>query len=266
MNYLIVDDEPLMLRDFERTLRKVLTEGDEVFGFDYYEDALAFAKEHKIYVAFLDIDMPEMNGLELAGRLMQMDQKTNIIFVTAYSDYMEKAWDMYVSGYLMKPVQKEEIRKSLQHLRFPAVYDEKKLEIQCFGNFECFYQGEMVSFFRAKSKEFFAYLVECRGSKVSTNELRNVLFEESEDSEKKRSYIRTLASDIRKTFELYHLTDILMHERDCYYVNLSRVDCDYYRYLKGDSTAVKSYCGEYMRQYSWAEITAARLSNTGSEK
>lgn len=259
MRYLIVDDEPLVLRDMKRMLKEILSEDSEIFSASQCEDALNYVRENECYVAFLDIDMPEMTGLELAKHLKDIQPSLNIVFVTAYSEYMQDAWEMYVSGYLLKPAQKTSIEKALKNLRYPITYAEDKLAIQCFGNFECFYNGEPLKFYRGKSKEFFAYLVDRRGSMVGTNELRIALFEENVDSEKKKSYIRTLASDIRKTLKEYDLQDVLLHERDRYYINLSKVDCDYYRYLKGDMAAVQSYHGEYMKQYSWAEMTIGNL-------
>lgn len=262
MKYLLVDDEPLALRDMERMGKEIFPEGSEIFCADNYLDALEYARENVLYVVFLDIDMPEMNGLELSKRLKDIQPEVNIVFVTAYSDYMGDAWDMYVSGYLLKPVQKSILEKALKHLRYPVSHEDDKLTIQCFGNFECFYKGEQIKFSREKSKEFFAYLVDQRGAKVRTNDLRTALFEEEVDSAKKKSYIRTLASDIRKTLKDCNLPEVLMHERDCYYVNLSKVDCDYYRYLKGEVAVINSYHGEYMKQYSWAEMTVGSLQNT----
>lgn len=261
MRYLIVDDEALVLRDEERTLREVVSEQDVILTADYYEDALAYAEEDKINVAFLDIEMPEMSGLELAKRLKELQPDMNIVFVTAYSDYMKEAWNMYVSGYLLKLVQKSDIEKALMNLRFTKEVQEEKLEIQCFGNFECFYKGRPIKFERGKSKEFFACLVEAKGAKVRTNEIRAKLFEEEEDSVKKKSYIRTLASDIRKTLKRFGLSDVLLHERDYYYLDLAMIDCDYFRYLKGDAIAVNQYQGVFMKQYSWAEMTVGSLEN-----
>lgn len=265
MKYLLVDDEPLALRDMERTVRDVLPEEEEIFSTDNYEEALECAKQNEISVAFLDIDMPEMTGLELARHLKDIQPELNVVFVTAYSEYMGEAWEMYASGYLLKPVQKKAIEKALAHLRYPVNHDENKLTIQCFGFFECFYKGEKLKFNRIKSKELLAYLVDKRGAEVRTNDLRIALFEEEVDSAKKKSYIRTLASDIRKTLKASHLPDVLMHERDCYYINLSKVDCDYYRYLNGEVSAVNSYHGEYMKQYSWAEMTVGMLEQGEKE-
>lgn len=262
MKYLLVDDEMLVLRDMFRMLREVLPENAEIFCADNHADALEYVKQNEIYVAFLDIDMPEMTGLQLAKCLKDIQPEINIVFVTAYSEYMGEAWDMYVSGYLLKPVQKRAIEKALENLRYPISYEEDKLTVQCFGNFECFYRGKIVKFPREKCKEFIACLVDRRGAGVGTNELREALFEETVDTASKKSYIRTLASDIRKTLKDCNLPEVLMHERDCYYVNLSKVDCDYYRYLKGEVAVINSYHGEYMKQYSWAEMTVGSLQNT----
>ena len=260
MNFLLVDDEKVILRDMSRMLKETLTEKVNILCADYWKDSLEFVKNNEIQAAFLDIEMPEMNGLQLAKRIKELQPNVNIIFVTAYSEYMKDAWDMYVSGYLLKPVQKDAIKKAIEHFRYPVQEKKDKLRIQCFGNFECFAGGDPIQFERTKSKEFFAYLIDRRGAKISTGELRSILWEEAQDSISKRSYIRTLASDIRKTFLAKGYPDILKHERDCYYINSTEINCDYYRYLRGDVTAVNQYRGEYMRQYSWAEMTVPSLS------
>lgn len=65
MNIIVVDDEPLALRGIARLVREA-GEAGEVQEFSLPRTALAFAREHRVDVAFLDIEMPGMSGIELA--------------------------------------------------------------------------------------------------------------------------------------------------------------------------------------------------------
>ena len=77
----------------------------------------------------------------------------------------------------------------------------------------------------------------------------------------KKSMVRTLVSDISSTFEEVGVVGVV--ERDGkggMRVDPSKLDCDYYRYLEGDSQAIRSFVGQYMQQYDFAEETALQLS------
>lgn len=260
MNYLIVDDENLALRDTTRMLQKILGEEEHhIFSCDNCASALALVREKKIYVAFLDVDMPDMTGLELAERIHKISPRTNIIFLTAYTQYSLEAWKLFASGFLVKPALPEDMKAALENLRYPMEYDESKIVVQCFGNFEVFYKEKRVEFSRTKSKEMFAYLIDRKGAAVTSDEARAVLWEESTDTEAKKTYIRSIASDIRQTFEKIGFPDILVHGRGTYAVDISKVQCDYYAFLKNSPQGIHAFKGEYMSQYSWAEQTLAEL-------
>lgn len=135
----------------------------------------------------------------------------------------------------------------------------KKLRIQCFGNFEVFAGNRPVPFARAKAKEIFAYLVDLRGAGANTGELCAVLWEDSTEIERNRHYLRNLISDIRRALRDCGAEDVFLARRNHFSVDVSRLDCDYYRYLAGDPAAISSYRGEYMKQYSWAEFALEHI-------
>ncbi len=137
--------------------------------------------------------------------------------------------------------------------------EPKKLRIQCFGNFEVFAGNRPVPFARAKAKEIFAYLVDLRGAGANTGELCAVLWEDSTEIERNRHYLRNLISDIRKALRSCGAEDVFLTSRNHFSVDVSRLDCDYYRYLAGDPAAISSYRGEYMKQYSWAEFALEHI-------
>lgn len=254
MKILIVDDEPMVLEETKDVIQGVCQDAD-IFCAGGGKKALKTAEENQIDIAFLDIEMPGMSGLELSQKLKEIYPDTNIIFVTTYSEYALEAFSLYASGYLMKPLQKKEVEEALYHLRHPVQQHEKHLKVQCFGNFEVFYDNKPVPFARAKAKEIFAYLIDLKGAAANTGELCAVLWEDSTEIEKNRHYLRNLLSDIRKALHACHADAVFISTRNQFAVNTDLLDCDYYQFLKGDPAAINSYRGEYMKQYSWAEFS-----------
>ena len=247
MLFLAVDDENLQLNKLVDTL-KAADPRCEVLSFNNPLVALEAVKQVKIDVAFLDIEMGGMNGVELGKRLKQLNPNINIIFVTGYDQYAIDAYSMHASGYLTKPVSVERIKAELSNLRYPMPEgnDANRLKAQCFGQFEVFYNNKPVKFARSKTKEMLAYLIDKRGAMVSVKELSQALF-----GEDKGSYIRNLVADLTQALKELNIEEVFVKRFNSYGVDSSLISCDYYDYLKGEPYAVKAYRGSYMEQYSW---------------
>ena len=99
MTILIVDDEEYLRTDLADSLERVSPGNKLLFASDYYSAMEIINKEH-IDIAFLDIQMPGKNGLTLAESIKRNDNRTNIVMVTAYSNYAVNAFRLFVSGYL----------------------------------------------------------------------------------------------------------------------------------------------------------------------
>lgn len=258
MKVLIVDDEIGAVEILEKRIREVLGEGAVIFSTRNGKDALSIVRDEQVDVMFLDVEMPGMNGLETARISKASYPKTNVVLCTAYEQYALKAWGLFISGYIVKPASADDIRNALDHLRTPVI---EKLTVQCFGYFDVFFRDEIVKFKRSGAKEMLAYLVNVCGASVTGGELCEILREDAVNPELKRASVRKYAMEIRNALSNIGFDDILCHTRDNYYVNTSKLDCDYYHFLEGDSDARKMFCGEYMRQYSWAETTIGRLES-----
>lgn len=247
MLFLAVDDENLQLNKLVDTL-KAADPRCEVLSFNNPLVALEAVKQVKIDVAFLDIEMGGMNGVELGKRLKQLNPNINIIFVTGYDQYAIDAYSMHASGYLTKPVSVERIKAELSNLRYPMPggNDANRLKAQCFGQFEVFYNNKPIKFARSKTKEMLAYLIDKRGAMVSVKELSQALF-----GEDKGSYIRNLVADLTQALKELNIEEVFVKRFNSYGVDSSLISCDYYDYLKGEPYAVKAYRGSYMEQYSW---------------
>ena len=116
---ILVDDESIILRGTLPLLKSVLPDAD-IQGFLRPSDAIKFAESCPVSLAFLDIELGKANGLDLCRKLLRIHPDTRVIFLTSYIDYSFRAWDTGASGFLLKPLTVEKIRKQLSLLRYPA--------------------------------------------------------------------------------------------------------------------------------------------------
>lgn len=262
MRTLIVDDKQLAVNALVSTMNEIDPEGTHA-GLISSREALSYLKSHDIDVAFLDIEMPDMNGLLLAKEMKEISPNINIIFVTGHIEYAYDSYKLFASGYLMKPASAEEIKVALDNLRYKVEKKKSRVVVRCFGNFEIFVDDEPLVFHRTKAKELLAYLIDSQGAFCSTGELIGALWEDEEITDSKLSQIRSFMADIRKTFESKNLSDIIVKEYSKIAIRTDKIDCDYYRFLEGDMQAVNSFMGEYMKQYPWAEMRVGELTMRG---
>ena len=267
MHIIAVDDEPLALGLLVNSIRETCPAA-EIDRFQSGYEAIEFLQNGHCDVAFLDINMRGINGLNLAKRIKDINPLCNLVFVTGYSEYAADALSMHASGYVIKPVSAEAIRAELDDLRHPVIMQAGcTLRVRCFGNFEVFTpDGEPVKFTRAKAKELFAYLVYRRGSSCSVRELAAVLFEDNAYSGKQMLYLQKIISSMMQTLRAHNAAGVIQKSYNSIALNDTAVDCDYYRFLKMDVPSINAYTGEFMTQYSWAEFVTGyldRLTNGG---
>lgn len=263
MRFLAVDDEPLMLDGLVAALRGARPEA-EILPFRWPEDALLELKKQPADVAFLDIQLGRMTGLQLAVELKKIKPDIHIIFVTGYSQYAVNAFSIHATGYLLKPVEKKDVERELTF-----IYGEQKssshIQVKTFGGFEIFVDGQPVRFDRTKAKELLAYLVDRRGVSVTSGEAYSALFEDTGNTLSGKSYFRTIVHELTRALKKAGIEDILRKEWNSYAVVPEKFDCDFYRFLDGDPAAINQYQNDYLPAYSWAEIHNAELYFRGNE-
>ena len=203
--------------------------------------------------------MPGMGGLAVARTLQKLQPRCNLIVATAHPEYALEALQMFVSGFLLKPAGEADVRAVLANLRYPPAEAPAGIKIQCFGNFEIFVGGRPLAFKRSKSKELLAYLVDRNGAACTNGEMLAVLWEDRPDTASLHSHLRNLIFDLNHTLEGAGVTGLLVRGRSMLAIDTGKVDCDYYNYLRGDRSSANTYRGEYMTQYSWAEVTRSAL-------
>ena len=261
MNILAVDDEYYALELMRSALEEVAG-GATVYLCRDVRSALQTATETRMDVAFLDIHMPEKSGVELARELKLLNPKINIIFATGFSEHMKEGIDLRMSGYITKPVTPEAVKEELENLRNPIEWnDEKRIKILTFGNFEVLVDGNPLKFDRKQSKEILAYLVDKRGTSATYPELAAMLWEDEEYDRTKQKNLQVYIASLVKSLLAVDVKDLLLKNRQGILLNTNIVDCDYYRFLEGDTRAINSFTGQYMSAYSWAEFTVGYLEN-----
>ncbi len=260
MNIIVVDDEALALRTLIKAITNLINLAN-VVGFEFPEDALTYAGKNRVDVAFLDIEMAEMNGLFLAKKLKDIYGDTNIIFVTGHSQYALDAFSVHASDYLLKPVSMKRLTDALENLRKNVELPKAMIRIKCFGNFEVFAEKGPLTFKRTKSKEILAYLVDRKGALASTREIAAILWEDAAYDRNKQKQLNVLIAEMISALREVGAGNLVVKKWGYYGVDPTQCYCDYYAYESGNMQAVNSYHGEYMVNYSWAEFTAGWLTN-----
>ena len=249
-----VDDEVLMLGALVKAI-SASPDISEVASFSNCEEALAFVSNNSIDIAFLDINMRGMGGLTLAEKILSTRPNCKIVFCTGYEEYAIPAFKLHASGYLMKPIAAQDVQAEIDNIK-GVRQREKIITVKCFGNFEVYANGEKLTFKRVKTKEMFAYLVDRRGAGMTAKEICVVLFPEDTDDTKNSAYLRQLVLDMKSTLKSVGAENVFRHEKPCYRIDTTLIDCDYLSYLE---VGKPEFLGEYMMQYSWAEDTCATL-------
>ncbi len=128
MKVMIVDDEKLALGRLKRLLNENKIE--DITEFNDPIEALKEVVKTKFDVVFLDVSMPNISGLELADSILQIEPKTFIVFQTAHEEFALEAFKKGGVGYLVKPIQSEDIKNILEKIdnyKTTAIQENKKI-------------------------------------------------------------------------------------------------------------------------------------------
>ncbi len=117
-NIIMVDDNRILLTDSLAVLEEVLPNA-AITGFIWPAEAIEYARANRIALAILDIELGKTSGLDLCRALLEINPRTNVVYLTAYPDYSLDAWDTEACGFMLKPLTPEGVRRQLQKLRYP---------------------------------------------------------------------------------------------------------------------------------------------------
>lgn len=260
MNIICVDDEKLMLSYILKKLEDI-PDLDQVQGFRNAADTLAYVKNHPVDLAFLDIDMPDMNGIELARRIKEISPLTAVCFTTGYEKYALDAYSVRPTGYLLKPYTTEKLAAEIENvMNMQGLVARRGVTVQTFGEFEAYVDHQPVRFRRSKSKEIFAMLVDRMGQDMSNNEIAENIWPGEEYDRSKQKQMSVFLAEMRNSLEEAGARDVYVRQYGGNRVNISKFECDLIQFMEGNVAAMNAYKGEYMKSYAWAQKTIELLN------
>ena len=275
MKTILVDDMLLDLQLFE--LKCADMPDFEIVGkFTNPDQAIAYAAGHVVDFALLDIDMPGMNGMELAQRLRQIRRDIIIVFATAHPKFAVDALRMKADYMIFKPFDREDIADVMERAKLLRRRQNKRFFFRTFGAFDMLVDGEPVRFRSAKAKELMALCLYRQGCPASIHEIVECMLGEETAGADSTGYRRTI-KELTDTLRDYAAEELLLRARGSLQLRLELVDSDYQRFLDGDPDAICQFQGSFLRQYSWAEpmvytllekkqLMLARLSRRGESQ
>lgn len=268
-----MDDEELALSRLSGLLAEL--ESIELCGaFSTAAAALEYIEENPADVVFLDISMPEMDGMEFANILLNQGSFAKVVFVTGYGEYAVEAFELNAMDYLLKPISRERLAKTVQRLTKPQRGEEQRLSVNCFGGFSVSVYGnssDVINWRSPKVEELFAFLI-CKGN-VSRDEIADTLWD-GFTPDKAMKNINSTVYYIRRALQQYGLEDCLVTTHRQISMNTKKIYCDLYEFERLQKTAWNTesgllrlnalYQGELFqgKTYEWSFAKALALEES----
>ena len=265
MKIISVDDEQGCLDAF-RIICQELPNVEYIAGFDNPEAALEHLRSHPVDIAFLDIEMPVMSGLEMAKRIKYIQPKTAVVFVTAYEQYAVQAFAVDASGYILKPYEKSEIAQKILDICGGSIQEPKTVSIHTFYGFELFVNGQRIHFSSAKARELLAILVDLRGKVLTTQQAARMLWPDRECDNKTKALYRMAVSSLKKVFTEAGISEALIDQWGSKGLRTSRIHCDFWTLLEEGVSGKDFDPNSYLPMYEWAQPTRKILEDIKNGK
>ncbi|MED4174885.1 response regulator, partial [Halalkalibacterium halodurans] len=187
MRIILVDDEPLALAYLEKLLVEI--GGLTIIGsYTNPNQAIQSVIQHKPDLIFLDINLPDINGIDFAEQVQSILPEVHIVFITAYDEYAVKAFELNAIDYVMKPVQRDRLNRTINRITDRKTVEPLRSQtdskiISCFQTLHFQKGSEIgkaepidVNWRTAKARELFAYLVQHRKQPVRKDVLLEFWF------------------------------------------------------------------------------------------
>jgi len=227
MKAIIVDDEYLALESMTRLLQRF--EVQVAGAFQDPREALKQLEALDADVAFVDIEMPELNGLELVARLQAAQPSLQIVFVTAYEQYAIDAFELAAIDYLLKPIQLKRLETTIKRLSSKHADTTTPEPLQPMEQTICFFhhlsfqdaQGNPINIAwrTAKARELLAYLIHSGDKTPSKEELLDRIWPDA-DPDKSITHLHTTIYQIRQSMKTMGVPLSLQYKEGRYHVEL----------------------------------------------
>jgi two-component SAPR family response regulator len=269
----LVDDELPSLRKLERQLASCGL-ACAAASFTEPAEALSYLKDNDTDAVFLDIEMPGMDGIELATRMLDLQPNLSVIFVTAYNQYAVEAFSLNALDYLLKPVSADRLRETIGRLERKPVIPRafKSLTVQSFGNFSVTTGEAEVKFRTEKAAELMAFMIDSWGASVSRSKIIDSLWEDFE-GDRAVVHFNTTLHNIKKALSSIGIRLPIVNDRGNYRVVTEDMESDYHTFcaiVEHNKTidaisitecelAGALYKGEYLNGWEYPWVAGKRL-------
>lgn len=257
MKIIVVDDEMNALTDF---LANVV---DIEIEYSMFKNeplaAVEYVKKNNVSAAFLDINMPKINGVDLAELLIKQNDKIKIVFISGYAQDesdIKRRLDKNLVGFCYKPYNPDRLLGYIKEIYDAEEGANKNVFIRTFGAFDVFIKSVPIKFTSNKSKELLALLVNKNGSYLYLGEAIACLWPNKNVEQGKILY-RDAVWRLRFALKDASLSDLVIFGRGQSVINKDFADCDYWDSLV--SHDFSAYGGVYMPNYDWSIETQNML-------
>jgi two-component system, LytTR family, response regulator len=284
---ILVDDERLALIGLQKSLEKEVSGIEIIATYMNPTEAIGGIMEHRPDVVFLDIHMPEMDGMDLGKQIQATVPGVEIIFVTSYDQYAVHAFDLQALDYVMKPIQKDRLKQTVSRVRekLSSKREQRSKDtdvplICCFNQIQFKLPDKDIQVAKwrtSKAQELFAYLLHHRNQTIHRSVLLEMLWPELEE-EKTVHQLYTAMYHVRQTLKACGMDMITIqsgHLEAGYRLELGGAQLDSEQWEQEirqwkvvDSSTVHAYeqalhlyKGTYLGNYEfmWAEPERERL-------
>lgn len=259
MRAIVVDDESLLLDSFLRFSRNI-KDLDVIKTFEFAEGAIEYAETQSFEIAFLDIELPGMNGVECAKILRSKMPNLLIVFTSAYYDYLHESNEIGADDYLLKPYSEQIIERSMEKMRLLVHRQKKNIYVQMFGRFVIMKDGEPVPL-RGKAKEILALILAKRGKEISNEEIYSTIWESRECTNVSMKVYYNALKRLKDNLKKYDIQNIIFSTPRGQMANLEAFDCDYYSWKDNKDEKQEQFNGEFMTEYTWGEYILGSIIN-----
>ena len=259
MNCIYLEHNAKAIEKF-RKISSEICSMERVRCFSEYPPVLEDICKNHVDIVFIEMELPDTDVISLAQKIQELSKDLYIVFFVEHPDQAMKAFEAAADGCLLKTYCKEDLERQINLIRKKYHIEEyPKVYFQTIPRFELYVDNRLVPISKKKVKELLALLVDYAGSSLTCEQAINCIWEERLIDEGSQALLRMTAKRLREFLVQENISHILIEENGVRAIDMKYVDSDYYQILNGNEEAMKKYCGEYMREYSWAEITNAML-------
>lgn len=248
MKIIVVDDEISSLSIF---LSHVVNNNDIEYKFfmSHPKMAIDYVRLNAVDGAFLDINMPEIDGVSLAHALLKENPAIKIVFITGYApdvEALQKDFGPALLGFAYKPYDSDLLNAFIQKIYYHSA--KPKITIKTFGAFDIFVNDVPLRFSSTKSKELLALLVAKEGSSVTMDDAICNLWPDKDVDLAKRLY-RDAVWRLRSALSNSGISFLVTFKRALLFIQTEGISCDYWDYTHHHHG---HYAGEFMSGYDWS--------------